>query len=45
MIRSRRVSSSVRDAFETRLGQIERRLAEQEQYTRETSIESVFGFA
>ena len=33
-IRSRRVTSSVRDDFETRLVQVEQRLAEQEQYTR-----------
>ena len=40
-IRSRRVSSSVRDNFERRLVQIERRLAEQEQYTRRECVDIV----
>ena len=40
-IKSRRVSSSVRDNFGRRLVQIERRLAEQEQYTRRECVDIV----
>ena len=40
-IKSGRGSTSVRDDFETRLIQIERRLAEQEQYTRRECVDIV----